>query len=365
MADASLTTPATQGTRGDGGHRSALVELTLVRLREIVREPEQVFWVFVFPLVLAAALGVAFRNRAPETVRVGVLASAPAAEEMATALRAADGLAVELLPDDSAAARALRVGTVAIVVAGRDAGAAEYRFDPSRPEARLARLVANEALQRGAGREDPVAVREAPVSARGSRYIDFLIPGLLGLNLMGTGIWSIAFSIVTARNKKLLKRLAATPMSRAEYLLSFLLSRLVFLVAEVVLLVGFGMLVFGVPVRGSFVTLGVVCLIAALAFSSLGLLVASRARTVEAVSGLANLVMLPMWILSGVFFSSANFPAMIQPAIQALPLTATVDALRATMLQGVPLASLGAPLLVILGWLVVSFAVALRIFRWR
>ena len=374
MAESSATepttlTPAAPGPAAPdadrGGHRSAIVELTLVRLREIMREPETVFWVFVFPLVLAAALGIAFRNRAPEAVHVGVLASAPAADAAASALRAADGLAVELLPDDSAAARALRIGTVALVVVPDGAGAAEYRFDPSRPEARMARLVANEALQRGAGRQDPVAVREAPVSARGSRYIDFLIPGLLGMNLMGSGIWSIAFSIVTARNKKLLKRLAATPMSRSEYLLSFLLSRLAFLVAEVVLLVGFGALVFGVPMRGSLVTLGAVCLIAALAFSALGLLVASRARTVEAVSGLANLVMLPMWILSGVFFSSANFPAALQPFIRALPLTATVDALRAIMLQGATLASLAQPLLVILAWMVGPFAVALRIFRWR
>jgi ABC-type multidrug transport system permease subunit len=350
---------------GSGGHRSAIVELTLVRLREILREPETVFWVFVFPLVLAAALGIAFRNRPPETVHVGVLASAPAAEATAAALRSAEGLAVDMLPDDSAAARALRIGTVALVVAADGAGGAEYRFDPSRPEARVARLVADDAVQRGAGRQDPVTVREALVSARGSRYIDFLIPGLLGLNLMGTGIWSIGFSIVTARNKKLLKRLAATPMSRSEYLLSFLLSRLVFLVAEVALLVGFGALVFGVPMRGSVITLGAVCLVAALSFSALGLLVSSRARTVEAVSGLANLVMLPMWILSGVFFSSANFPAAIQPAIRALPLTATVDALRATMLQGASLASLTQPLLVLVVWMIVPFVLALRIFRWR
>lgn len=208
-------------------------------------------------------------------------------------------------------------------------------------------------------------IRDAAVTTRGSRYIDFLIPGLLALNIMGSGVWSIAFSIVTARNKKLLKRLIATPMSRGEYLLSFLISRLAFLVAEVIVLLGFGALVFDVPVRGSYATLAVICLVGALAFSAIGLLVASRARTVEAVSGLANLVMLPMWIFSGIFFSSSNFPTAFRPLIRALPLTATVDALRATMLQGSSLGSLAPELAIISTWLVLSFVVALRIFRWR
>ena len=345
--------------------RPALFELILVRMREFIREPEAVFWTFVFPLLLAAGLGVAFRNRAPETVRVGLVAPESVAQQTTVALAQERTLIVESLADDSAAARALRVGEVALVIVRDSVGGVEYRFDSSRPEARSARLLANEALQRGSGRPDPIAVRETAISEPGSRYIDFLIPGLLGLNIMGSGVWSIAFSIVTARNKKLLKRLVATPMSRTEYLLSFLLWRLVFLVAEVSVLVGFGSLVFDVPVRGSVVTLAVVCLVSALTFSAIGLLVSSRAKTVEAVSGLANLVMLPMWIFSGVFFASSNFPESVQPVIRALPLTASVDALRATMLQGASLASVAGQLGVVAVWLVVAFTVALKIFRWR
>jgi ABC-type multidrug transport system permease subunit len=326
------------------------------------------FWVFAFPLLLALGLGIAFRNKPPESLRVGVLATAPAG--VTAALKGAPGIAVAPLADDGAAARALRNADVALVVApragnGAGAGGVEYRFDPSRPDARTARLVVDDAIQRGAGRADPLAVKEAAVNERGSRYIDFFVPGMLGLNLMGSGIWSIAFAIVTARKQKLLKRLVATPMSRAQYLMSFLLSRLTFLVFEVGALVGFGMLVFDVPLRGSVAALAVVTLVAALTFSALGLLVASRARTVEAVSGLANLVMLPMWIFSGVFFSAANFPDVLQPFVQALPLTAAVNALRAIMLRGAPLTSQMGELLLLLGWLVVPFAVALRIFRWR
>jgi ABC-2 type transport system permease protein len=345
------------------GVRPALVELTLVRLREFVREPEAMFWVFGFPLLLALGLGIAFRNRPPESIRIGVLASAPPA--LAVSLDSTEGLAVERLPDDSAGARALRNADVALVVASGPGGGVEYRYDPSRPDARAARQLADDAVQRGAGRRDPLAIREATISERGSRYIDFFIPGLLGLNLMGSGVWSIGFAVVTARKQKLLKRLIATPMSRTQYLLSFLLSRLFFLVLEVGALLGFGVLVFDVPMRGSIGTLAVVSLVAALTFSAIGLLVSSRARTVEAVSGLANLVMLPMWIFSGVFFSSANFPEALQPFIQALPLTATVDALREVMLRGAPLSSVATELGLLLAWLVVPFGVALRAFRWR
>ena len=349
--------------RRDERVRPAIVELTLVRLREFVREPEAMFWVFGFPLLLALGLGIAFRNRPPESIRIGVVQSVPAA--VAASLDSAAGLAVDRLPDDSAAARALRNADVALVVAPAPREGVEYRFDRSRPDGRAARQLADDAIQRGAGRRDPLTVQEATISERGSRYIDFFIPGLLGLNLMGSGVWSIAFAVVSARKQKLLKRLVATPMSRSQYLMSFLLSRLFFLVLEVGALLGFGALVFDVPVRGSFGTLAAVCLVAALTFSAMGLLVSSRARTVEAVSGLANFVMLPMWIFSGVFFSAANFPQAIQPFIQALPLTATVDALRAVMLRGAPLSTVAGELGLLLAWLAVPFVLALKVFRWR
>ena len=109
------------------------------------------------------------------------------------------------------------------------------------------------------------------------------------------------------------------------------------LVIEVAAFLGFARLVFGVPFRGSLWQLGLLCVLTSLAFSALGLLVASRARTLEAVSGLMNLVMLPMWILSGVFFSASRFPVAIQPVVRALPLTAAIDAMRGNMLQGINL----------------------------
>jgi ABC-2 type transport system permease protein len=345
----------------------ALWQLTLVRWREFIREPEAVFWTFIFPLLLAGGLGIAFRDRPPDTVRVGVVQSATSvsAPINVEVLETQNQLAVELLPTDSSATHALRTGRVALVVTSNSEGEVEYRFDPSRPDARTARTIVDETLQRAAGRQDVLTVRETKISERGSRYIDFLIPGLLGMSVMGTGIWSIVFSVVTSRTKKLLKRLAATPMSRVDYLLSFIVARFVYLIGEVAVLLGFGVLVFDIPVRGSFGTIALVCLLSGFTFNAIGLLLASRAKTIEAASGLTNLVMFPMWIFSGVFFSSTNFPDAFQPFIKLLPLTASVDALRATMLQGAPLASLGSEMAVMTGWLVLSFVVALKIFRWR
>jgi ABC-2 type transport system permease protein len=341
-----------------------LVQLTRVRYREFFREPEAVFWVFVFPVLLAAGLGMAFRNRAPERTVVGVVADDAGAAKLIEALR--KGRDLDPMPlSESAAAEALRIGDVALVVVPPGPGGVEYRYDDTRPESRTARLLVDDALQRANGRRNPVPIEDRLVRERGARYIDFLVPGLLGMNLMGSGIWGLGFAIVDARKKRLLKRLIATPMSRPQYLASFVLSRLTLLFIEVGLLLGFGVLAFGVPLRGSLPLLVVICLLSSLAFAALGLLIASRAQTMEGVSGLMNLVMLPMWIFSGVFFSASRFPDAIQPFIQALPLTAVIDALRANVLRGAGWQTVAPELAVILTWLVLSFFLALKLFRWR
>jgi ABC-type multidrug transport system permease subunit len=351
----------TSSRRGWRDH--SLVQLTLVRYREFYREPEAVFWVFIFPVLLTAGLGIAFRSRAPERIPVALVSHAGADDALGRGLAAAAGIRVRTL-DDSAAVQALRTGDVALVIRPAN-GAVEYRYDPVRPDAREARLRVDAAVQVAAGRADPVRTNEVTVREPGARYVDFVVPGLLGMNLMGSGIWGLGFAIVDARRKHLLKRLTATPMSRPQFLASFVLSRLTFLIIEVALLVGFAVLAFGVPIRGSLLVLAGICMLSALSFASLGLLLAARPRTVEGVSGIMNVVMLPMWIFSGVFFSSSRFPDAVQPLIQALPLTAVIDALRATMLRGAGVGEVLPQLLVISAWLVVSFVLAVRLFRWR
>jgi ABC-type multidrug transport system permease subunit len=336
-----------------------LAQLTLVRFREFWREPEAIFWVFIFPILLAAGLGLAFRNRPPDVLRIAAVTP-----ELARSLRQEKLLDVEELSAPAAEA-ALRTGKVALFAAPGSGGAVVYRYDDTNPEGRTARMLADRAIQRAAGRADPVASSDRLMREPGSRYIDFLIPGLLGMNLMGSAIWGLGFAIVDARRKKLMKRLVATPMPRHYYLLSFVLARLLLLVVEVGVLLGFGAWVFQVPVRGSMLDFAVLCVLGSLSFSAMGLLIASRAQTIEAASGLMNAVMMPLWIVSGVFFSSQRFPGALQPVIRALPLTAVIDALRAHMLQGANLAQM-APQLGVLGiWMLVCFTLALKLFRWR
>jgi ABC-type multidrug transport system permease subunit len=268
-----------------------------------------------------------------------------------------------MTPD--AARTALRLGKVVLVAEAGAEGSVVLRFDDTNPQGRAARLLADNAIQRAAGRVNPVRVADDPMREPGSRYIDFVVPGLVGLNIMSNAIWGLGFSIVDSRRRRLIKRLVATPMSRAHYLLSHLIWRLMILVVEVAVPVGFGALAFGVPVRGSLVELVAICLLASLSFSALALLIASRATTIEGVSGLMNVTQVPMWILSGVFFSAQRFPDLVQPLIKALPLTAAIDAMRGNMLQGSNLFELRAELAVLGGWLVVCFVLALRLFRWR
>jgi ABC-type multidrug transport system permease subunit len=337
-----------------------LVQLTLVKIRELLREPEALFWVFAFPLLLALALGIAFRVKGPEVTAVGVH-DAPGAEWIQRVLEQAPDLRAEILDEESARDR-LRSGRVALVVLPGETWT--YWYDPTRPESRQARLSADDVLQRAAGRRDSRPVAEREMTESGSRYIDFLIPGLLGMNLMGTGMWGIGFYIVSARSKHLLKRFVATPMRRSDFLLGQLLGRLVFLIPEVGALLLFARLVFDVPIRGSVTALVLINVLGAMTFSGLGLLVASRARTIEGVSGLMNVVMMPMWIMSGIFFSTARFPEGVQPLVQALPLTAINDALRAVMIDGSSLAAVGVELAIAAAWGVAAFAIALALFRW-
>jgi ABC-type multidrug transport system permease subunit len=342
-----------------------LVELTLARLREFLREPEALFWVFAFPLLMALALGIAFRSERTQEVVVGLArgsGDAAAESETLQRLRQTSGVRVREVPAEGVEP-ALRNGDVMLVVV--PGVPPTYRFDPTRPESRVARLVVDNALQRAAGRADVWSGRDQKVETPGSRYIDWLLPGLLGMNIMGTGLWSIGFSVVQARSRKLLKRLMATPMPRGAYLLSHFLARLLFLVLEVGLLLLFGWLVFGVRTAGSLALVGALSLLGAFSFSGIGLLIASRARTIEAVSGLMNVAMLPMWLLSGVFFASSNFPDVAQPFIRALPLTALNDALRAVMLEGRGLAGVAIETTILSVWGLGSFLLALKLFRWR
>jgi ABC-type multidrug transport system permease subunit len=338
-----------------------LRELTLARIREFLREPEAVFWTYGFPVMLTVGLGIAFRNRPVEIVYVDV-------QEHARAREITDRLAsrpdlVVAVREQAACRDRLRLGKSSLVVVPGDP--VTFIFDPSRPESALARARVDDVLQRAAGRQDPVRTTDTHVTEPGARYIDFLVPGLLGMNLMSGSLWGVGFVIVDMRVKKLLKRLAATPMTRTDFLWSIAGGRLLFMIPELVVIMGVGALLFGVPVRGSWLAVLALAFLGAASFAGLGMLVACRAQRIETVSGLMNLIMVPMWLLSGIFFSPDRFPAMLQPLVQALPLTQLNYALRAVILEGASLVSQGWRILALLGWGVVPFGLALRWFRWN
>jgi ABC-type multidrug transport system permease subunit len=341
-----------------------ILELTRVRVLLFVREPEALFWVFVFPLVLSAVLGFAFRSKGIEPARVGLVEGA-GAEELARVLARDEHVELVRFAERAEAERKLARAALDVLLEPRAGGAPRLAFDPARAEGESARVRVLRALElaQDGGAGAPVALE--PVTETGSRYVDFLFPGLLGMNLMGTGMWGIGFAIADVRRRKFLKRLLVTPMRRSSFFLSFVLARGVFLVLELLVLGLFGCFVLGVPLRGSVLAAALVCALGAFAFAGIGILTASRARTIEAVSGLMNLIMMPMWLGSGVFFSIERFPDAVQPFLRLLPLTALNDALRGVCLDGESLVQLALPAGLLLGWGVLSFAVGLRIFRWE
>ncbi len=344
-----------------GADAHPLLELIMARIREFLREKGMIFWVFVFPLLMAIGLGIAFRSKPVEVPRVAVVTAADTA--LTQALLASDRIDAERL-DEATARRSLARAKVDVVVLLRG-NEPTYVFDPANEKGVGARFLVDDVLQRAAGRTDPLATREVTSSEPGSRYIDFLLPGLLALNLMGSSMWGVGYNLVVARKRRLLRRYAVTPMRRSHFLLSYFFSRSLFLVLELALLVAFGALVFGTFVRGSYLALVVVSFLGAASFAGISLLIGARVDNTESANGWMNLVQLPMWVLSGAFFSYERFPEWLHGPIRALPLTALCDALRAIYNDGAGLSSVGIEIAVLCLWGGVGFLVALKTFRWQ
>jgi ABC-type multidrug transport system permease subunit len=362
-AELKAEPPASPARRN--GRWAGYTHLLMARMKELKREPEVIFWVFVFPLLLAFGLGIAFRNKPADATSVVIVAGPRAQDAVALLERSPQPGAFKIqVQDADRALRGFRLGKYDLVIEPGTQGDFQYRYDPARPESTLARAQVDDALQTAAGRHDVLETKAVTSSDPGSRYIDFLIPGLLGMNLMNSGMWGIGFALVDMRQRKLLKRFVGTPMRRGDFLLALLSSRLVLMVIEIALLLTLGVIVFHMKVMGSLFSIVLLGSAGAVAFGGIGLLTASRAQKIESVSGLMNLVMMPMWIFSGVFFSYERFPAMIQPLIRVLPLTALNDALRASILEGQPLSHQWPRLLVLTLWGGISFVLAVRWFRW-
>ena len=351
-----------------------LLNLYLSRLREFYRQPARIFWVYGFPTVLAVCLGLAFQSRPPESLQVDIVQNS-ATPEIEKALRAYDsyaraerkpGLMLKVEPREEAMKR-LQTGKTPLVVepGTSEAHIVVYHYDPTRPDAASIRAAVDAVIQENRGRKNPVPTEDLTEVKPGSRYIDFLIPGLIGVNTMGGGLWGIGFLLVNFRIAKLLKCIVATPMPRRDFLLALLGARMTFLIPDLAILLLLGTWGFGMPIRGQIWLVVLLDVLGALAFAGIGLLVGSRAQTTEAVSGLMNLVMLPMWDLLGRLLLVRPIPRLHAVSlVQALPLTQLLNALRAVILEGADLVQVFPAMLILAGWAVATFLLALKFFRW-
>lgn len=345
--------------------------ITIARLQEFIRRPEAVFWVYFFPVLMVVVLGVAFRNQSGGEVLTVDVAESSLSDSIVEKLSGNDNLQVAVFTEIDSRER-LRTGKTMLMVEAAESSAdsqsldeVEYLYDPARPGSAVARNVVDDLLQVSAGRKDIIKSADVLYSEPGGTYVDFLVPGLLAMGLMGGGLWGVGFAIVDLRIRKLLKRFMATPMRRTHFLMGMMCSRLIFMIPQIAVLLICAYLLFGVKVYGSWGSVALIVLIGAIEFAAIGLLVASRAQTLETASGLMNLVMLPMWTLSGIFFSYERFPDIVQPIIKLLPLTPVIDALRAIMMDGKSISTLGPEIVVMLAWSIIPFAIALAIFRWN
>ncbi len=343
-----------------------ITQLFLARYKEFIRQPEAVFWSYVFPLVMMIALGLAFRSEPMETIAVAVQ-NGPDARSVSDLL--ADSQRFQLsVGSEEDCRRWLRSGQAELIVVKEDADGSplfKYILDPTRPGSVHARSAVDDVLQRAAGRLDPVPSSELKVIEPGSRYIDFLVPGLIGMGLMGGGVWGVGYAIVDMRIRQLLKQFLGTPMRKSHFVAAMLLSRMVFMIPEIIIVLVVSRFLFGVVNHGSYLLVLLLIVLGAFEFAGIGLLIASRARTLEAVSGLMNLAMVPMWIGSGIFFSAQRFPDIVQPLIRLLPLTPLIAALRHVMQEGAGILQIGPELALIALWGIATFVAALKIFRWE
>jgi ABC-type multidrug transport system permease subunit len=339
-----------------------IVEITKARLREFYREPGALFWVFGFPVLMAMVLGIAFSHRPPEKPRVAIVKTDHAGwlEKALTG----DDVVYRTLKK-SEAELSLRKGDVDVIARSDAPFEVTYLFDPARDQSRVARLVVDNAVQRSQGRKDLVETEDKAPSERGSRYIDYLIPGIIGLNVMGSSMWGVGYSLVLARRRRVLRRLAATPMRRSHFLLGYILYRLIFLTWEITALLIFSYVAFGVSPIGSLAGVISLAVLGTLAFTGMSLLVAARIESLEAANGWLNFLMIPSWLLSGTFFAYTRFPEFMHKPIQALPLTALNDSMRAVFNEGAGLIELWPQMAVLAFWAAVSFVIALKTFRWQ
>jgi ABC-type multidrug transport system permease subunit len=371
-----------------------LVQLVIAHFKELIRQPEVIFWGFIFPILMSLGLGIAFSQKTDIVRSVAVIeknnpsdtsrqhsiiddflnvhgdAIDPAHNKGAqrklalSDKRIGNTIFLFVKKDWQDAILLLKRGSVGVIMEEAD-GRIIYHFDPLNIDAQLSYLKLSNAFARPATGVEDNHEEVKPLTVRGTRYIDFLIPGLISMDLMMSIMWGMSYGMIERRSRKLLRRMVATPMKKSHFLAALMFVRIAMNFIESALLVLFAYLVFDVTIQGSAGALCLVFLAGNIAFGGIAIFVSSHTANTETGNGLINAVVLPMTVLSGVFFSYHNFPEWSIPFIQKLPLTLLADGIRSVFIEGAGIKEIILPSAILSAVGAVFFTVGLKTFKWH
>jgi ABC-2 type transport system permease protein len=208
-------------------------------------------------------------------------------------------------------------------------------------------------------------LRPVPVKSRNLTYIDFLLPGVLSMSIMQMGIFGVAFGCVQLKKRGILRRLWVTPIRPSDFILGQVAMRLVVVMVQICIIIGVGVFFFDLHFLGNFLELFLVGLMGGVVFLSIGFALAGISKSEDQVAPLANVISLPMMLLSGIFFSRNNLPGVIHTITDFFPLTYLADAMRSIAIDGASLSQVGPQLLGLGIWSVISCTIAVKMFRWE
>ncbi len=352
---------------------------------EIIREPGVLFWGILFPILMSLGLGLAFTKKSDVLRKVAIIHGnsviSSFLENSCEKNNNSDSdtwkwkytIKDEKLGNSifqfydlqwDEAVKLLKRGTVNVLILGMT-DSVEYHFDPMNPDAQLTYLKLSTIL--GHGEIQPVQVNAEikPLTVTGTRYIDFLVPGLIGLGVMMSSMWGISYGIIEKRSKKLLRRLVATPMRKSHFLLALITVRIIMNFIESTVLFLFALFAFKMTIQGDISALILMFLAGNIAFAGLAVLVSSHTSNTEVGNGLINAVVFPMMVLSGIFFSYQNFPDWSLPFIRNLPLTILTDGLRSIFNEGAGYHEVALPIIILTSFGAIFFSIGLKIFKWH
>lgn len=370
-----------------------LWQLIATHFREISREPGVLFWGIIFPILMSLGLGVAFTKKADVTRKVAIVKSIDETIQQEESNGFTDFLIKYgtkrdteerdtyfwkiTMPDDKLgnsiflfydlsweeATLQLKRGGINVVMLEKE-GKIEYHFDPVNSDAQLTYLKLTSIIETPELLNSEVNQSVKPLSVTGTRYIDFLVPGLMGMGVMMSTLWGLSYGIIDKRSKKLLRRVVATPMRKDFFLVALITVRICMNVVESILLLLFAMLAFHLKIQGSIPALIAIFLAGNISFAGISVLVSSHTSNTEVGNGLINAIVMPMMVLSGIFFSYQNFPGWSIPVIQKLPLTMLTDGMRSIINEGAGFPEIYLPILVLITIGVVFFTAGLKMFKW-